>query len=70
LNPIKRKPMEDRVQAIEDEITRVGTAIGLHETQLQQLVSVEKTQRQTNELEDRAAGTHERAGRAVGDTRH
>jgi len=50
LNPIKRKQMQDRLHEIEQEITRVEAAIALYETQLQNFVSVEETQRQTQEL--------------------
>ena len=50
LNPIKRKQMQDRLREIEEEITRVEAAIALYETQLQDFVSVEETQRQSQEL--------------------
>ena len=50
LNPIKRKQMQDRLREIEEEITRMEAAIVLHETQLQTFISVEETQRQTQEL--------------------
>jgi ATP-binding cassette subfamily F protein 3 len=50
LNPIKRKQMQDRLREIEEEITRVEAAIALYETQLQNFVSAEETQRQTQEL--------------------
>src|SRR5229473_1704755 len=50
LNPIKRKKMEDRVHALEEEIARAEAAIALCETQLQSFVSAEETQRQTQEL--------------------
>src|SRR5271165_54738 len=50
LNPIKRKQMEDRLHEIEEEITRTEAAIALCETQLQSFVSVDETQRQTQEL--------------------
>ncbi len=53
LNPIKRKQMEDRLHQIEEEITRAESAIALSETQLQSFVSVEDTQRQTQELASR-----------------
>ena len=50
LNPIKRKQMQDRLRAVEEEITRAEAAIALYETQLQTFVSAEETQRQTQEL--------------------
>ncbi|HUM05281.1 MAG TPA: ABC-F family ATP-binding cassette domain-containing protein [Terriglobales bacterium] len=50
LNPIKRKQMQDRLHEVEEEITRVEAAIALYETQLQQFVSAEETQRQSQEL--------------------
>ena len=50
LNPIKRKQMQDRLHDIEEEITRVEAAIALYETQLQNFVSAEATQRQTQDL--------------------
>ena len=50
LNPIKRKQMQGRLREVEEEITRVEAAIALYETQLQNFVSPEETQRQTQEL--------------------
>ena len=50
LNPIKRKQIEDRLRHIEEEITRMESAIALYERQLQNFVSAEETQRQTQEL--------------------
>ena len=50
LNPIKRQQMEDRLHEIEEEIARAEAAIALCETELQSFVSVEETQRQTQEL--------------------
>jgi len=50
LNPIKRKQMEDRLHEVEEEITRTEAAIALCETELQSFVSVDETQRQTQEL--------------------
>ena len=60
LNPIKLKQMRDRCQELEEEIARLEAAISQSETALQNFVSVEETQRQTelldrskNELEQR-----------------
>jgi ATP-binding cassette, subfamily F, member 3 len=50
VNPIKRQQMEGRLHEIEEEIARAETAIALCETQLQNFVSAEETQRQTQEL--------------------
>jgi ATP-binding cassette subfamily F protein 3 len=50
LNPIKRQQMEDRLHEVEEEIARAETAIALCETGLQDFVSVDETQRQTQEL--------------------
>ncbi|MBA3914526.1 MAG: ABC-F family ATP-binding cassette domain-containing protein [Acidobacteriales bacterium] len=51
LNPIKRKQLEDRIQELEREVTRMETAILEGETALQNFVSQEETQRLTIELE-------------------
>ena len=51
LNPIKRKQMEDRVEELEEEISRVEAAIAHCETELQNFVSAEESQRQAQELE-------------------
>ncbi|HLV86825.1 MAG TPA: ABC-F family ATP-binding cassette domain-containing protein [Candidatus Sulfotelmatobacter sp.] len=51
INPIKRKQMEDRIQALEEEISRAETAIAHCETELQNFVSADQTQRQSQELE-------------------
>ncbi len=50
LNPIKRKQIQERLREIEEKITRMEAAITLCETQLQNFVSAETTQRQTQEL--------------------
>lgn len=50
LNPIKLKQMKDRLQEVEEEIARFEAAIGAAETALQNFVSVEETQNQTNLL--------------------
>ncbi|HSK44413.1 MAG TPA: ABC-F family ATP-binding cassette domain-containing protein [Candidatus Binatia bacterium] len=60
LNPIKLKQMKDRVQAVEEEIARHEAAIATAETALQNFVSVEETQRQT-ELLNRAKADLESA---------
>jgi ATP-binding cassette, subfamily F, member 3 len=51
LNPIKRKQMEDRVRELEAEINRAESAIAQCETAMQEFVSVEENQRQSQELE-------------------
>jgi ATP-binding cassette subfamily F protein 3 len=51
LNPIKRKQMEDRVHELEEEISRTETAIARLETALQDFVSADKSQRQSQELD-------------------
>ncbi|HEV2729596.1 MAG TPA: ATP-binding cassette domain-containing protein, partial [Terriglobales bacterium] len=53
LNPIKRKQMEDRVHALEQEITRMEAAIADCESALQTFVSALETQRLTQQLQDR-----------------
>jgi ATP-binding cassette subfamily F protein 3 len=50
LNPIKLKQMKERLQEVEEEIARFETAIALAETALQNFVSVDETQRQTDLL--------------------
>jgi len=51
LNPIKRKQMEDRVQELEQEIERAEASIIQCETAMQNFVSAEESQRQSQELE-------------------
>ena len=51
LNPIKRKQMEDRIRQLEEQISRVEAAIARLEAELQDFVSAEQTQRQSQELE-------------------
>ncbi len=51
LNPIKRKQMEERVHELEEEISSVEAAIAHCETELQNFVSAEESQRQAQELE-------------------
>jgi ATP-binding cassette subfamily F protein 3 len=60
LNPIKLKQMKERLQEVEEEIARFESAIALAETALQNFVSVEETQRQTDLL-NRAKSDLERA---------
>jgi ATP-binding cassette subfamily F protein 3 len=55
LNPIKRKQMEDRVHELEEEIGRVEAAIAHCETDLQNFVSADKSQRQSQELDQHKA---------------
>src|SRR5580698_778359 len=55
LNPIKRKKMEDRIHELEAEISRAETVIAQCETALQDFVSAEESQRQSQELGQRKA---------------
>ncbi len=55
LNPIKRKQMEDRVHDLEEEISQAEDAIARLETALQNFVSADETQRQSQELEQHKA---------------
>jgi ATP-binding cassette, subfamily F, member 3 len=57
LNPIKRKQLEDRVHELEAEIGHAESAIAQLETALQNFVSAEESQRQSQEL-DRHKTTH------------
>src|SRR5712671_4462681 len=50
LNPIKLKQMKERLVELEEEIARLEAAITIAETALQNFVSVEETQRQTDLL--------------------
>ena len=50
LNPIKLKQMRERLEEVEEEIARLEAAITTAETALQNFVSVEETQRQTDLL--------------------
>jgi len=59
LNPIKRKQMEERVQALEAEINHTEDEIARLETALQSFVSAEESQRQSQDLEQRKV-THAR----------
>ncbi len=51
MNPLKRKKMEDRIRELEGEISRAETVIAHCETALQDFVSAEESQRQSQELE-------------------
>ena len=51
LNPIKLKQMRERLVELEEEVARLEAAITTAETALQNFVSVEETQRQTDLLE-------------------
>jgi ATP-binding cassette subfamily F protein 3 len=55
LNPIKRKQIEDRIEELEEEIGRVEAAISHLETALQNFVSADKSQRQSQELDQNKA---------------
>jgi ATP-binding cassette, subfamily F, member 3 len=55
MNPIKRKKMEDRIHELEAEISRAETSIAQCETALQDFVSAEESQRQSQELDRRKA---------------
>jgi ATP-binding cassette subfamily F protein 3 len=57
MNPIKRKKMEDRTRELEAEISRAETLITGCETALQNFVSAEESQRQSEEL-DRHRAAH------------
>jgi ATP-binding cassette subfamily F protein 3 len=57
LNPIKRKQMEDRVHELEEEISRTEAAIAHLETALQNFVSADESQRQSQVL-DQHKGNH------------
>ena len=50
LNPIKLRQMKERLHELEEEIARFEAAIATAETALQNFVSVEETQRQTDLL--------------------
>jgi len=57
LNPIKRKKIEDRIRELEGEISRAETLITQWETSLQDFVSADESQRQSQEL-DRQKAAH------------
>jgi ATP-binding cassette subfamily F protein 3 len=50
LNPIKRQKLEEQLHEVEAEISRTEEAIAQYESELQNFVSPEETQRQTQEL--------------------
>jgi ATP-binding cassette subfamily F protein 3 len=51
MNPLKRKKMEDRIQALEAEINRGETVIAQSETAMQDFISADESQRQAHQLE-------------------
>jgi ATP-binding cassette, subfamily F, member 3 len=51
MNPIKRKKMEDRIHELEAEINRAEAVIAQCETAMQDFVSADESQRQSQELE-------------------
>ena len=51
MNPIKRKKMEDRIHQLEGEISRAEAVISQCETSLQDFVSADESQRQSQDLE-------------------
>jgi ATP-binding cassette subfamily F protein 3 len=55
LNPIKRKQMEDRVHELESKISDTEDAIARLETSLQNFVSADETQHQSQELDQHKA---------------
>ena len=55
LNPIKRKQMEDRVHELEEKISQTEDAIVRLETALQNFVSSDEYQRQSQELDQHKA---------------
>jgi ATP-binding cassette subfamily F protein 3 len=60
LNPIKRKQMQDRAAALEQEISRLESAIAQCETFLQTFVSADETARLSRELARNRAELQER----------
>jgi ATP-binding cassette, subfamily F, member 3 len=55
LNPIKRKKVEDRIRELEAEISHAEDAIAEYETALQNFVSAEESQRQSDRLDQQKA---------------
>ncbi len=55
MNPIKRKKMEDRIHELEAEINRAEAVIVQYETALQDFVSAEESQRQSQQLDQQRA---------------
>jgi ATP-binding cassette subfamily F protein 3 len=51
MNPIRRKKMEDRIHELEAEINRAEAVIAQCETAMQDFVSADESQRQSQELE-------------------
>jgi ATP-binding cassette subfamily F protein 3 len=60
LNPIKRKQMQERAQALEEEISSSEAAIAACENSLQNFVSAEETARLSRELEQNRANLQAR----------
>jgi ATP-binding cassette subfamily F protein 3 len=60
VNPIKLKQMRERLQDLEEEVARLEAAIAGAETALQNFVSVEETQRQTERLNSSRSELDER----------
>jgi ATP-binding cassette, subfamily F, member 3 len=57
LNPIKRKKMEERLQQLEKEIASLEDSITHNEAALQEFISADESQRQSQEL-DESKATH------------
>jgi ATP-binding cassette subfamily F protein 3 len=57
LNPIKRKKLEERIRELEGEISRAENLIADCETALQNFISAEESQKQSQEL-DRQRAAH------------
>jgi ATP-binding cassette subfamily F protein 3 len=55
MNPLKRKKMEDRIRELEGEISRAEAVITKCETALQDFVSADESQRQSQELDKNKA---------------
>jgi len=53
MNPMKRKQMEDRLHELEREIAHTEAVIAQCETQLQNFVSAEETQRLGSGIESK-----------------
>jgi ATP-binding cassette subfamily F protein 3 len=51
MNPLKRKKMEDRIHQLEGAISRAETAIAQCETAMQDFVSADESQRQSQQLD-------------------
>jgi ATP-binding cassette subfamily F protein 3 len=60
LNPIKRKQMEDRAAELEQEISRLESAVAECEASLQSFTNAEETTRRSRELEQNRVELQER----------